>query len=83
MKQIVRGNEATAVGAKLCRPDVIPAYPITPSTLFPEKISEYVANGELDTQFITVESEHSAISACIGASATGVRSLLPVCGCPL
>ena len=74
MKQIVRGNEATAVGAKLCRPDVIPAYPITPSTLFPEKISEYVANGELDTQFITVESEHSAISACIGASATGVRT---------
>jgi len=74
MKLIVRGNEATAVGAKLSRPDVIPAYPITPSTLFPEKISEYVANGELDTQFITVESEHSAISACIGASATGVRT---------
>ena len=74
MKMIVRGNEATAVGAKLCRPDVIPAYPITPSTLFPEKISEYVANGELDTQFVTVESEHSAISACIGASATGVRT---------
>jgi pyruvate ferredoxin oxidoreductase alpha subunit len=74
MKLIVRGNEATAIGAKLSRPDVIPAYPITPSTLFPEKISEYVANGELDTQFVTVESEHSAISACIGASATGVRT---------
>ncbi len=74
MKIIVRGNEATAIGAKLCRPDVIPAYPITPSTLFPEKISEFVANGELDTQFVTVESEHSAISACIGASATGVRT---------
>jgi pyruvate ferredoxin oxidoreductase alpha subunit len=74
MRMIVRGNEATAVAAKLCRPDVIPAYPITPSTLFPERISEYVANGELDTQFMTVESEHSAISACIGASATGVRT---------
>jgi pyruvate ferredoxin oxidoreductase alpha subunit len=74
MKQIVRGNEATAVAAKLCRPEVIAAYPITPSTLFPERISEYVANGELDTQFVLVESEHSAISACIGASATGART---------
>ena len=74
MKMIVRGNEATAVGAKLSRPGVIPAYPITPSTLFPEKISEFVANGELDAQFVTVESEHSAMSACIGASATGVRT---------
>ncbi len=74
MKQIVRGNEATAVAAKLCRPEVIAAYPITPSTLFPERISEYVANGELDTQFILVESEHSAMSACIGASATGARA---------
>jgi pyruvate ferredoxin oxidoreductase alpha subunit len=74
MKMIVRGNEATAVGAKLSRPDVIPAYPITPSTLFPERISEYVADGELDTQFLTMESEHSAISACIGASATGART---------
>jgi len=74
MRQIVRGNEATAVAAKLCRPEVIAAYPITPSTLFPERISEYVANGELDTQFILVESEHSAMSACIGASATGART---------
>ena len=74
MKQIVRGNEATAVAAKLCRPGVIAAYPITPSTLFPERISEYVADGELDTQFLLVESEHSAISACIGASASGVRT---------
>lgn len=74
MKQTVRGNEATAVAAKLCRPEVIAAYPITPSTLFPERISEYVANGELDTQFVLVESEHSAMSACIGASATGARA---------
>jgi pyruvate ferredoxin oxidoreductase alpha subunit len=74
MKQIVRGNEATAVAAKLCRPEVIAAYPITPSTLFPERISEYVADGELDTQFLLVESEHSAMSACIGASATGART---------
>ena len=74
MKTVIRGNEATALAAKLCRPDVIPAYPITPSTLFPERISEYVADGELDSQFILVESEHSAMSACIGASATGART---------
>jgi len=71
---VIRGNEATAWAAKLCRPDVIPAYPITPSTLFPEKISEYVANGEIwNAQFVPVESEHSAMSAAIGAAATGVR----------
>jgi pyruvate ferredoxin oxidoreductase alpha subunit len=74
MKTVIRGNEATALAAKLCRPDVIPAYPITPSTLFPERISEYIADGELDSQFILVESEHSAMSACIGASATGART---------
>jgi pyruvate ferredoxin oxidoreductase alpha subunit len=74
MKMVIRGNMATAVGAKLCKPGVIPAYPITPSTLFPEKISEFVADGELDSEFITVESEHSAISACIGASAVGART---------
>jgi len=72
-KLTIRGNMATALGAKLCRPDVIPAYPITPSTLFPEKISEYIADGELDAEMIRVESEHSAMSACIGASAAGAR----------
>jgi hypothetical protein len=49
-KIVMRGNEATALGAKLCRPNVIPAYPITPSTMFPERISEYVADGELDAE---------------------------------
>jgi len=73
MMQIMRGNEATALAAKLCRPNVIPAYPITPSTMFPERISEYVADGELDTYFMLVESEHSAMSAAIGASAAGAR----------
>lgn len=74
MKTVIKGNMATALGAKLSRAEVIPAYPITPSTLFPEKISEYVADGEMDCQFILVESEHSAMSACIGASATGART---------
>ncbi len=70
----IKGNMATAMGAKLCRPKVVPAYPITPSTLFPEKMSEFIADGELDAEMINVESEHSAMSACIGASATGVRT---------
>lgn len=74
MKDVIRGNEATALGAKLCRVQVVPAYPITPSTLFPELISKYVADGELDAQFLLVESEHSAMSACIGASAAGART---------
>ncbi len=69
----IKGNMATALGAKLCRPHVVPAYPITPSTLFPEKISEYIADGEMSATMIRVESEHSAMSAAIGASATGAR----------
>ncbi|UCG69733.1 MAG: pyruvate ferredoxin oxidoreductase [Thermoplasmata archaeon] len=74
MKDMIKGNMATALAAKICRTEVIPAYPITPSTLFPEKISEYIADGEMDCQFILVESEHSAMSACIGASASGART---------
>ncbi|HDO19885.1 MAG TPA: pyruvate ferredoxin oxidoreductase [Thermoplasmatales archaeon] len=74
MMQIVKGNEAAAIAAKLAKPDVVAAYPITPSTDFPEKMSEYVANGELPyTQFLPVESEHSAMSACVGAAAVGAR----------
>jgi len=74
MMQIVKGNVAAAIAAKLAKPDVVAAYPITPSTDFPEKMSEYVANGELPyTQFLPVESEHSAMSACVGAAAVGAR----------
>jgi pyruvate ferredoxin oxidoreductase alpha subunit len=74
VKEVIKGNFATAVAAKLARAEVIPAYPITPSTLFPEQISEFVNNGEMKCEYIPVESEHSAMSACIGASATGVRT---------
>ena len=74
MKKVMKCNEAAAWAAKLAKPKVIAAFPITPSTLIPEKISEFVANGELDSEFIKVESEHSAISACVGASAAGVRA---------
>ncbi|KAA0018417.1 MAG: pyruvate ferredoxin oxidoreductase [Thermoplasmata archaeon] len=74
MKVILKGNEAAALAAKLAKPDVVAAYPITPSTDFPEKMSEFVANGELPhTQFLPVESEHSAMSACVGAAAAGAR----------
>lgn len=73
MKAMIRGNESIAYAFKLARVKVVPAYPITPSTLVPEKISEFLANGEMDAEFVPVESEHSAISAAIGASAHGVR----------
>ncbi|ASA78128.1 pyruvate synthase subunit PorA [Thermococcus sp. 5-4] len=73
IRKVMKANEAAAWAAKLAKPKVIAAFPITPSTLVPEKISEFVADGELDAEFIKVESEHSAISACVGASAAGVR----------
>jgi pyruvate/2-oxoacid:ferredoxin oxidoreductase alpha subunit len=74
MKKTMMGNHAASWGAQLSRAQVIAAYPITPQTLIVEKLSEIVADGELDAKFIKVESEHSAISACIGASATGARA---------
>ena len=73
MKMMLRGNESVAYAFKLARINVFPMYPITPSTLVPEMISKFVADGELDAQFIPLESEHSAISACIGASLKGAR----------
>lgn len=74
MKKTMMGNFAASWGAQLSRAQVIAAYPITPQTLIVEKLSEIVADGELDAKFIKVESEHSAMSACIGASATGARA---------
>lgn len=70
----LNGNEAIAYGAKLCRPEVIAAYPITPQTKAVEKLSQFVQDGELETVYMHVESEHSALSACIGASAVGART---------
>ncbi|MBS3741847.1 MAG: pyruvate ferredoxin oxidoreductase [Candidatus Cloacimonetes bacterium] len=74
MKKTMMGNFAASWGAQLSRAQVIAAYPITPQTLIVEKLSEIVADGKLDAEFIKVESEHSAMSACIGASATGARA---------
>jgi pyruvate ferredoxin oxidoreductase alpha subunit len=65
---------AAAEAVALCKPDVVAAYPITPNTHIPEHLSDIVADGRIDAEFICVESEHSALSACCGASATGART---------
>ncbi len=69
------GNEAVSYAIRQINPDVMPAFPITPSTEIPQMVSTYIANGEMDTEFIPVESEHSSMSAAIGAEAAGARSL--------
>jgi pyruvate/2-oxoacid:ferredoxin oxidoreductase alpha subunit len=74
MHIIESGNFAAATGVKLARVQVVAAYPITPQTPLTEKLSEYVAAGELDSQYIPVESEHSALAVCIAASSTGARA---------
>lgn len=73
IRERLSGNEAVATAMKQINPDVVAAYPITPSTEIPQYFSNFVANGTVDTEFIAVESEHSAMSACIGASAAGSR----------
>jgi pyruvate ferredoxin oxidoreductase alpha subunit len=70
----LNGDEAVAYAAKQCDVDVVAAYPITPQTIIVEKFSEYVANGEVKTEFICTESEHSAMTACLAASLTGART---------
>ena len=71
IKERMSGNEAVAYAIKQINPDVMPAFPITPSTELPQFVSNYVANGQIDTEFIPVESEHSSMSAAIGASSAG------------
>ncbi len=72
--KIVTGNYAAAYGAMRSRVRTVAAYPITPQTFIVEHLSEFINNGELDSEYIEVESEHSAMSACVSASATGVRT---------
>jgi pyruvate ferredoxin oxidoreductase alpha subunit len=74
MKKIATGNKAVAEAVKQVKPDVIAAYPITPQTEVVEQIAEFVTSGELGSRYIAVESEHSAMAACIGASITGART---------
>ncbi len=73
-KHVITGNYSLAYGCKLCRAEVVAAYPITPQTTVVEKLAQFVANGEMDTQYVKVESEHSAMAACISASLAGART---------
>lgn len=83
IKTRMSGNEAVAHAIRQINPDVMPAFPITPSTEIPQFVSSMIANGEIDTEFIPVESEHSAMSAAIGASAAGARTLTATSSCGL
>ena len=74
MKKVLTGNFAAAYGASAAKVNVIAAYPITPQTTIVEILSEIVANGEVKAEFVKVESEHSALAACIGAQAAGART---------
>ena len=75
IRERLSGNEAVATAMKQINPDVVAAFPITPSTEIPQYFSTFVSNGTVDTEFVAVESEHSAMSACIGAEAAGARAM--------
>lgn len=75
IRERLSGNEASAVAMRQINPDVVAAFPITPSTEIPQYFSTFVSNGSVDTEFVAVESEHSAMSACIGAEAAGARAM--------
>lgn len=75
IRERLSGNEAASFAMKQINPDVVAAFPITPSTEIPQYFSTFVANGTVDTEFVAVESEHSAMSACIGAEAAGARAM--------
>jgi pyruvate ferredoxin oxidoreductase alpha subunit len=73
MKKVITGDHAVAIGAKLSRVEVVPAFPITPQTLIIEHIADFVNDGEMDAKFLTMESEHSVMSAAAAAEAAGAR----------
>ncbi len=73
-RQVVEGSYAVAHAAAMCRPDVISAYPITPQTHIVEDLSQFVADGVIDSKYVNVESEFSALSALVGSSAAGART---------
>ncbi len=83
IRERLSGNEAVAFAMKQINPDVMGAFPITPSTEIPQYFSQYVANGQVDTEFVAVESEHSAMSCCIGAQAAGGRAVTATSSCGL
>ena len=76
----LEGSFAVAEAVRMADVDVVAAYPITPQTHIVERIAEMVANGELDAEYVPVESEHSAMSACLGASAVGARTFTATAG---
>lgn len=83
MRDRLTGNEAVAYAMKQINPDVMGAFPITPSTEIPEYFAQYVANGEVNTEYVTVESEHSSMSVCIAAQAAGARAVTATSSCGL
>ena len=82
-KNRMSGNEALAEAIRQINPDVMPAFPITPSTEIPQFVSNMIANGQVDTEFIPVESEHSAMSAAMGSEAAGARTITATSSCGL
>lgn len=83
IRERLSGNEAVATAMRQVAPDVMGAFPITPSTEIPQYFSSYIANGLVDTEFVAVESEHSAMSTCIGAQAAGARATTATSSCGL
>ena len=83
MSHRLSGNEAVAYAMKQINPDVMGAFPITPSTEIPEYFAQYVANGEVNTEYVAVESEHSSMSVCIAAQAAGARAVCATSSCGL
>jgi len=83
IKDRMSGNEAIAIAIRQVNPDVMPAFPITPSTEIPQYVAQYVADGTIDTVQVLVESEHSALSAAIGAQAAGARTVTATSSCGL
>ena len=75
IRERLSGNEAVAYAMRQIAPDVFAAFPITPSTEIPQYFAQYVADGKVGTEFVTVESEHSSMSTCIGAAAAGARAV--------
>jgi pyruvate ferredoxin oxidoreductase alpha subunit len=78
-RRFLNGNQAMAHAVRMARPEVMAVYPITPQTAIIEKLAEFVADGQLDADFIRVESEHSALAACFGASCAGCRVFTATC----
>ncbi|MDO5491486.1 MAG: pyruvate ferredoxin oxidoreductase, partial [Bacillota bacterium] len=83
IRERMSGNEAIAEAMRQVDPDVMGAFPITPSTEIPEYFSRFMADGRVNTRFVPVESEHSAMSVCIGASAAGARAVTATSSCGL